>query len=662
MSEQWVGPGWWYASDGKWYPPLDGDPSSEHVPESSSDSGDGDDVVGVGDGAVALDLTENGPLGRERRVSSTADTHDAEQAPTEARTAQARTAQARTAQARDVGRLAEPVPFSVAPPKDVEILDLAAFDNAPRQQEQPKVVAAIVASGSDLEIGGTGVTSNSTGATSNSTGETDLTTSPEQPNASSRSKAAAFLNRTEVDRPKSVTRTSIRDDDTVAAKAPRVGTPGRVEQATAEAADLRPDDDPARQHRSGDASLDPNGKNGHDDNTFWDGDHDGSPRRRETPLFVAAVGLAILSGVLGALWLRERAAVNDLRSESEAAQQLATDVDIEDLERQLNTLRLQNDQLEQQLTDMSALVLELPEGRVIEIDVPLTPVLADEENGRLIAIDENGDYVVFGDGVENPITDSGSVGAAPTGLFAASARAWVSTEAGIIDILPLRPQTEVQDDVSYGPVMFLAAETRGYWTYDPGQGQVVRLRKGDGMVTDVVDIPVEVVDLTIGAGSVWALGDDGGVYRINTADLTIQQLDAGEEVISITAGPDALWTLSAADGSLRRIDPVTGAVLVTVPVGRDPIDAIFAGSSVWVALRSGSSLIEVDTRTSAVVSRTELPSQPTALHQGDTGVFVTIDSDDAPLLRIDSLSQTPDAAEQAAEAASDAEAVTSDDS
>ena len=122
----------------------------------------------------------------------------------------------------------------------------------------------------------------------------------------------------------------------------------------------------------------------------------------------------------------------------------------------------------------------------------------------------------------------------------------------------------------------------------------------------------------------------------------------------MTAGPDALWTLSAADGSLRRVDPVTGSVLVTVPVGRDPIDAMFAGSSVWVGLRAGSSMIEVDTATSAVVSRTELSSEPAQLYEGDTGVYVSTVGEGSPLLRIDSLAITADLAEQAEQAAEEA--------
>ena len=375
------------------------------------------------------------------------------------------------------------------------------------------------------------------------------------------------------------------------------------------------------------------------------------PRSNRTglALLAMATALAVLSGVLGALWLRERSASADLRTQLAEvnATDEVTEQGLASLNDEVRTLRLQNDQLQQQLNDMSALVLELPEGRVTEIAVPFTPLFADEENGRLIAIGESGEYITWGEGADGPITDSGSVSGTPTGLFAATRKAWVSTEAGRIDVLSLVAGEPGLPSVEFGPTMFMAAEERGYWTYDSASSEVVRLRKSDGGITDSVSVPVPIVDLTIGAGSIWALGDDGRVYRINTADLTVQAVDAGEDLIAVTAGPDALWTLSAADGSLRRVDPVTGEVLVTVPVGRDPIDATFAGSSVWVALRSGSSLIEVDTRTSAVVSRTTLPSEPTALHQGDSGVFVTT-AGEVPLVRVASLTPVePEPAEDA---------------
>ena len=96
---------------------------------------------------------------------------------------------------------------------------------------------------------------------------------------------------------------------------------------------------------------------------------------------------------------------------------------------------------------------------------------------------------------------------------------------------------------------------------------------------------------------------------------------------------------------------------MTVPVGRDPIDVEFVGSSVWVALRSGSSLIEVDTRTSAVVSRTELSSEPSKLFQGTNALYVATADDAGTIFRVNSL-ETPsdDTTDETVDQAGDEEA------
>ena len=381
----------------------------------------------------------------------------------------------------------------------------------------------------------------------------------------------------------------------------------------------------------------------------------GRPRRRAAILLGVASVLALLSGILGALWLGERSENSDLRDRFAEAQTADAGVDdeLEEVSSEVRTLELENERLQQQLNEMSALVLELPEGRITEISVPFAPTFADEaENGRLIAVSGDGEFIIWGDGVDGAITDTGNVSGAPTGLFAATGKAWVATDSGDIEALSLVKDVDGLAAVDVGPTEFLAPEERAYWTFSSATGEVVRRKKSDSSVTAAVAVPVDVIDLAIGAGSVWALGNDGQVYRINTADLTVTPIETGVDVISITAGPDALWTLSAADGSLRRIDPVSGDVLVTVPVGRDPIDAVFAGTSVWVGLRQGSSLIEVDTRTAAVVSRTPMPSEPTALHQGDTGVFVTTDGDPG-LLRVSSLSEPADVEAAEADAGGD---------
>ena len=381
---------------------------------------------------------------------------------------------------------------------------------------------------------------------------------------------------------------------------------------------------------------------------------DHSRNRTGFALLAVATILAVLSGLLGALWLRERSANADLQNQLDSVPVTAEvefdGSDDEELLAEIEALVEQNQILDQQLADMSALVQELPVGRITEIDVPFNPVFADEADGRLIAVADDGEFVVWADGVDEPITDAGTVGGSPTGLFATANRAFVSTDATRVAVLPLANDNELFF-VEYGPARFLAEEQRHYWTFNQEQGEIAQLRKTNGEVTNTVSLPTPVVDLTTGAGSVWALGEDGLVYRVNTADLTVQSLNVGESLVSITAGPDSLWTLSGADGALRRVDPVSGEVLVTVPVGRDPIDATFAGNSVWVALRSGESLIEVDTRTSAVISRTTLPDVPTALHRGESGVFVTMDGA-VPLVQVASLIG-PESDDEGADAESD---------
>ena len=360
-----------------------------------------------------------------------------------------------------------------------------------------------------------------------------------------------------------------------------------------------------------------------------------SRRLRSGPvLLLLATALAVASGVLGALWVRERDANEELRLQLEqiqGADDLAA-AEIQALSDQIGTLEIRNEQLAQQLQEAQSLVAPVPEGRLSIIDIPFDPVFVDEVRGQFIALGSTGQYVVWGSGVDQQITDSGVVDGTPTGLYAARDQAFVSTDAGQVMVLSL---TGGEDGVpiTTGRLSGLAQENRQFWGFAPEAGELRRYRSTNGRLTTSVAVPTVVSELTVGAGAVWALGEEDTIYRVNTADFTLTPISAGQDLVAITAGPDALWTLSAADGSLRRVDAVSGEVLVTVPVGRDPIDAEFSGNSIWVALRSGSTLVEVDTRTSAVVSRTSLPAEPVGLSPGETGVLVTLDAED-PLVRV----------------------------
>jgi len=659
MSDNWVGPGWWMASDGNWYPPrtpMAADHSQPLHHDRSTSAPSDASMSDVSRGVTGAESIDSRPATRWSRrtpdgqpVEGASALSDAEQRSHRAAT-----------RAERAAAVARSEPVSIKRPEEDEA-DQPELNNGSRGFEplasrpidsEPEVDAADVEASAVIElespidlrdpidVGSSAQTDPVASAVVSDAVAGDLPVPPRLDQGSTpglpERPALSFPTPIEASDPES------RSSGTVSAAGMVDRGEGGADEAEGAISELVDSD----QVDVGPAS---------DDRPFPTTqeiplqhavlpalvERETQSRSRNGPVLLAlAAALAVTCGVLGALLLQERSEVSDLRSELEQATTaneaaVAGLGDVSELNDEVRTLTLQNEQLQAQLNDMSALVLELPEGRVTEIVVPFTPVFADEENGRFIAMSSEGEYVVWAEGADGVITDSGQVSGSPTGLFAAARKAWISTDADKIDIVSLTNE-EGLPSVDFGPAVFLAPEERAYWTYDQSGGAVVRLRKGDGGITATVPVPVPVVDLTIGAGSVWALGENGRVYRINTADFTVQAIDAGVDLISITAGPDALWTLSAADGSLRRVDPVTGEVLVTVPVGRDPIDATFAGSSVWVALRSGTSLIEVDTRTAAVISRTALPGTPTALHQGDSGVFVTLEGD-VPLVLVASL-------------------------
>lgn len=378
-------------------------------------------------------------------------------------------------------------------------------------------------------------------------------------------------------------------------------------------------------------------------------------RGRAIALLTVAAMLAVTSGILGALWVRERSTSADLRTELSRS---AIDpnvairaAELESLQDEIGTLRLQNQDLERRVQELTAIVPEVPVGRVSTVDIPLDfqPAFVGEVQGSFIAVSGDGQFVVWADGVDGSITDSGTVDGDPLGLVALRDVSWVPTSDGFAQLLSMNGG-EDPEPLVLGRIELLTRSSRTMWGYAPATQQLQRFRQTNGRVLTTVDLPTPARSITAGAGAVWVLGDNGVVYRVNTADFTLSPLAAGEEIVSIAAGADALWSLSAADGSLRRLDAVSGEVLVTVPVGRDPIAAVVSGNSVWVALRSGSKLIEVDTRTSAVVSRTDLPGVPLRLTRGETGVLVTLEGD-TPLVRVASV--VPDVADAELDGADD---------
>ncbi len=356
-------------------------------------------------------------------------------------------------------------------------------------------------------------------------------------------------------------------------------------------------------------------------------------------LLTAAVVLAVACGILGALWQRAEARNADLVAELDAAQApvagAGTAEELAEIQQELDLAQEENVRLRAELDELRPLLSDVPAERFSVLEVPFVPSHVSANEDWLVTVSGDGEWLAWTEDPDGPPAAAGQVEGAALALLVDANEVLVATDAAQIEQLPV-PGARSGRPLDLGSVDHLVSDGPRFWTFSTTTNELLRVRRSDRSIRASVELPEPITDLTAGAGTVWALGESGIVYSVNTADFRVSAVDAGEDVISITAGPDTLWALSAADGSLRRIDPVSGAVLVTVPVGRDPVDAVFAGTSVWVGLRSGATLIEVDTRTSAVVSRTSLPAEPEQLFDGGSSVYVTVVDETSPVVRVES--------------------------
>ncbi|HSO55493.1 MAG TPA: hypothetical protein VL330_22750 [Actinomycetes bacterium] len=100
-----------------------------------------------------------------------------------------------------------------------------------------------------------------------------------------------------------------------------------------------------------------------------------------------------------------------------------------------------------------------------------------------------------------------------------------------------------------------------------------------------VDTGAPVVDLTAGAGAVWAVTSSAGLLRIDPGTARLTAPNPGP-VSAIAAGADGVWAVCCVGrgprGRVTRLDPASGRVLATVGLPTRPL-AVGAGpGAVWI--------------------------------------------------------------------------------
>jgi DNA-binding SARP family transcriptional activator/DNA-binding beta-propeller fold protein YncE len=276
------------------------------------------------------------------------------------------------------------------------------------------------------------------------------------------------------------------------------------------------------------------------------------------------------------------------------------------------------------------------------------------------------------DASTNQIVASIRVGARPIAIAAGRDGLWVG-DAGDGTVRRVDPASrQVVGTVGIGaPALDLALDARSVWVATGGFGTVVRIDRrlervadrielgdpGDPVVPAVSSIGVSdgrvfagafgglaVIDpasgeisrkidlgqspalqIAAGAGAVWSTLLTRRAKRVDArSGKETAEFYAGTFAIATALDRSALWLAGADGGQLWKIDPVTGATLLTARAGHGA-DAIALGSgSLWIAGPNDHTLIRVDPATGAVLATIPIDGQPDDLAVRDGIVWVIV--------------------------------------
>jgi class 3 adenylate cyclase/streptogramin lyase len=150
--------------------------------------------------------------------------------------------------------------------------------------------------------------------------------------------------------------------------------------------------------------------------------------------------------------------------------------------------------------------------------------------------------------------------------------------------------------------------------------------------------------IAVGGGYVWVTAEFAGqVIRVDPGHANAAKpIDVATGIQGIAYGEDAVWIAGANDGTLYRLDPVTGQTQpIPLPDGSQPQDVAVGGGSVWVTDALGGRVFRVDASTEEITDTIPLlGGQPARIAFGAGYVWVTSTDADA-LTRIDPATGQP---------------------
>ena len=150
----------------------------------------------------------------------------------------------------------------------------------------------------------------------------------------------------------------------------------------------------------------------------------------------------------------------------------------------------------------------------------------------------------------------------------------------------------------YWPTMTLAVQAKTAWVACKERSRVVRLSLPQGRRTASVSLDGQVLAVTTGFGSVWALDSGSTLYRVSsrTARVTKRIQVGAAAAYNVWIGAGSVWVADDQGAAVLRVSPSSGR-LARIPVGDGPADMVFRGTRAWVLTHRDNTLYGIDTKT-----------------------------------------------------------------
>ena len=221
-----------------------------------------------------------------------------------------------------------------------------------------------------------------------------------------------------------------------------------------------------------------------------------------------------------------------------------------------------------------------------------------------------------------------------------SAQQKVIRRPGIKDVqVPMSDLKPAATTTLGGSPDWLAFSENAVWVTNSKFNAVQRVNPRDASISAKIEFQAEPCSgLTYAFGSLWVplCGKPASLARVDPATnkiVAILPFGPADSEGGIAASDDSIWIVGD-DGTLLRIDPADNAVRQEISIPAGSFNPLYSDGVVWITGNKSSVLTSVDARTGEGLASIRVGPQPRFLTLGADSIW-TLNQGDGSVTRVD---------------------------